>query len=45
MGLGLFLAHNVLGRLGGEFSLNSEFGVGTTAIIRLPLMPPAERTV
>jgi len=44
MGLGLFLAHNVLGRLGGEFQLASEFGVGTTATIRLPLTPPAERT-
>jgi two-component system sensor histidine kinase RegB len=43
MGLGLFLAHNVLGRLGGEFTLKSESGVGTTAIIRLPLTPPAER--
>jgi two-component system sensor histidine kinase RegB len=45
MGLGLFLAHNVLGRLGGEFQLASEFGVGTTATIRLPLTPPAERNL
>ncbi|MDP6556871.1 MAG: HAMP domain-containing sensor histidine kinase [Pirellulaceae bacterium] len=33
MGLGLFLAHNVFGRLGGEFQLASEFGAGTTATI------------
>ena len=37
MGLGLFLAHNVLGRLGGEFQFASEFGAGTTVTIRLPL--------
>ena len=43
MGLGLFLAHNVFGRLGGEFQLASEFGAGTTATIRLPPTQPAER--
>ncbi len=37
MGLGLFLAHNVFARLGGSFGLVSEPGVGTTAIIRIPL--------
>ena len=43
MGLGLFLDHNVFGRLGGEFQLASEFGAGTTATIRLPPTQPAER--
>jgi two-component system sensor histidine kinase RegB len=37
MGLGLFLAHNVLGRIGATFELTSELGSGTTARIRLPL--------
>jgi len=37
MGLGLFLAHNVFSRLAGEFQLESTFGAGTTATIRLPL--------
>jgi len=36
MGLGLFLANNVVSRLGGEFELDSASGRGTTATIRLP---------
>jgi two-component system sensor histidine kinase RegB len=36
MGLGLFLAKNVLNRLGGELQFHSVTGEGTTAIIYLP---------
>lgn len=36
MGLGLFLAKNVLNRLGGELQLKSAAGEGTTATIYLP---------
>lgn len=37
MGLGLFLARDVLARVGGELDLRSREGAGTTATIRLPL--------
>lgn len=36
MGLGVFLTRNVLNRLGGELSLVSTAGEGTTATIRIP---------
>jgi two-component system, sensor histidine kinase RegB len=39
MGLGLFLARDVLSRVGGDIELASTEGTGTVATIRLPLRP------
>jgi two-component system, sensor histidine kinase RegB len=36
MGLGLFLTRNVIERLGGTLEMQSVFGKGTTATVRLP---------
>ncbi|MGL4464121.1 MAG: ATP-binding protein [Planctomycetia bacterium] len=36
MGLGIFLAHTVVERLGGSLALESSAGSGTTAVVRLP---------
>lgn len=35
-GLGIFLARNVIERLGGTLTLESQVGIGTTATIQLP---------
>lgn len=37
MGLGLFLTRTLVERLGGELVLSSEAGVGTRALVKLPL--------
>lgn len=37
-GLGIFLARNVIERLGGSLGFESEAGAGTTATIQLPLV-------
>ncbi|MFO0450963.1 MAG: hypothetical protein ACK52I_20275 [Pseudomonadota bacterium] len=37
MGLGVFLVQMLAERLGGRFALQSEPGVGTTAIFELPV--------
>ena len=37
MGLGVFLAHSTIERLGGRLTYKSEPGVGTTATISLPM--------
>ncbi|MEE2643263.1 MAG: ATP-binding protein [Planctomycetota bacterium] len=37
MGLGVFLAHSTIERLGGSLKFDSEPGVGTTATIYLPM--------
>jgi two-component system sensor histidine kinase RegB len=42
MGLGLFLARAVVERIGGSLRLDSRVGLGTTAVVRVPL--PAETT-
>ena len=39
MGLGMFLAENVIGRLGGEISVTSVLEQGTTVTVRLPRKP------
>jgi two-component system sensor histidine kinase RegB len=36
MGLGIFLARAVIERLGGQFSIRSSPGAGTTATLSLP---------
>jgi len=41
MGLGLFLTRTLLDRLGGRLELASTPGVGTTAVILLPLAQAA----
>jgi two-component system sensor histidine kinase RegB len=37
MGLGLFLARNVVERLGGSLQIQSVPGKGTTVVVELPL--------
>lgn len=37
MGLGVFLARSVIERLGGQLTIQSQGGVGTTVIVMLPL--------
>jgi two-component system sensor histidine kinase RegB len=39
MGLGLFLTRTVVEGLGGRLSLSSQPGVGTRALVVLPLVP------
>ena len=39
MGLGLFLAENVIGRLGGEIKIESTPGEGTQVVVRIPEEP------
>lgn len=43
MGLGVFLARNVVERLGGQFELQSQPGVGTLVTVRLELAPDTQR--
>lgn len=44
MGLGLFLSRNVIARLGGEMTFDSQAGAGTIATVRLPITDPADAT-
>lgn len=39
MGLGVFLVRTLAARLGGRFDLQSEAGLGTTALFELPCLP------
>ncbi|MDY6825318.1 MAG: response regulator [Thermodesulfobacteriota bacterium] len=41
-GLGLFVTRGIVNRLGGEISVNSAVGHGTTFTVRLPVCPPAD---
>lgn len=43
MGLGVFLAHSTIERLGGRLNYTSEPGVGTTATIYLPMQEGSKR--
>ncbi len=43
-GLGLAIAHSVVARHGGDLTLRSVVGRGTTFIVRLPVVPPATAT-
>ena len=43
-GLGMFITYGIVRRLGGEITVDSTEGKGTTASITLPLTPP-ERPV
>jgi signal transduction histidine kinase len=40
-GLGLSICRELIERLGGQISLNSSLGIGTTAMVRLPHKTPA----
>lgn len=40
MGLGLFLTQNLLHRLGGSLHIDSSSNVGTTTVVRIPLVIP-----
>ena len=44
IGLGLFLTRNVISRLGGELEFRSKLGIGTEAIVTIPLggQPPED---
>jgi two-component system sensor histidine kinase RegB len=41
MGLGLFLTRVVIDRLGGHMHLDSQPGIGTTAVLTMPIAEPA----
>jgi two-component system sensor histidine kinase RegB len=43
MGLGIFLVQTLADRLGGQLTIQSSLGVGTSAILELPLVPAADR--
>ena len=43
MGLGLFLANNVIQRLDGEIDIQSQLGQGTTVTVKLPADKSVER--
>ncbi len=40
-GLGLYICREIAGKLGGELSIESQHGEGTTVLISLPLKMPA----
>jgi signal transduction histidine kinase len=42
VGLGLFIVKNYLDLMGGQITVDSELGTGTTFVINLPLEPPAD---
>ncbi len=42
-GLGMFVCHRIVTRLGGEIAVNSEEGAGTEVVIRLPIAATEER--
>ena len=44
LGIGLTLARELVGLLGGALDLRSEVGVGTTVYVRLPRVAPAAGT-
>lgn len=44
MGLGLFLANNVIQRLGGEMNFQSKPGSGTTVTVKLPVVQSKLKT-
>jgi len=41
LGIGLFVAHEIVERHGGHLWFESEEGLGSTFSFTLPLMPPA----
>jgi two-component system sensor histidine kinase RegB len=43
MGLGVFLARSLSEQLGGSFSLTSEAGTGTRAVVQVPLLAAVQR--
>ena len=36
MGLGIFLTQNLVDQMGGKFSLHSQKGFGTKAVVEIP---------
>lgn len=42
-GLGLSISYDIIRKHGGEITVESEVGRGTTFIVRLPLQPPIEK--
>lgn len=41
-GLGLFISYNLITEVDGSISLESELGVGTTVIVRIPIRPKGD---
>ena len=42
-GLGLWITYNIVEKLGGSISFNSEVGRGTTFTVKIPNAPPTEK--
>jgi signal transduction histidine kinase len=43
LGLGLYIAHQIVRRHGGNLGLRSAVGKGSTFVVELPLRPPGDR--
>jgi len=42
-GLGLWISHSIMEKMGGDISLHSEVGRGTTFVARIPLVLPEKK--
>jgi two-component system NtrC family sensor kinase len=42
-GLGLWISHSIMEKMGGSISLDSKVGEGTTFVVRIPLVLPEKK--